>query len=192
MRTRIQALTLFTFLLAASPVIAQPPYLSWAGAIGSTLTDRSTSLVVDGGDNMIVGGYFQGTADFDPAAGTTTLVDAGSNDGFVAKYGPTGNLLWARSFSSSSEVKVNSVAVDGAGNIYATGYFFGTVDMDPEAGVTNFTSAGNEDIFIVKLTSSGSLMWAKQIGSTSNDMAVAIHVDGFGNLYTTGTYRGTV
>jgi hypothetical protein len=101
-------------------------------------------------------------------------------------------LIWAISFKGANDVRVNSLAVDGSGNIYATGYFFGTVDIDPGAGVTNFTSAGNEDIFIVKLTSTGVLMWAKQIGGTSSDMATAIHVDGFGNLYTTGTYRGTV
>src|ERR1051325_1182373 len=42
------------------------------------------------------------------------------------------------------------VVVDGAGNVYVTGYFQNTVDFDPGPGVTNLTSAGSNDIFFAK------------------------------------------
>ena len=46
----------------------------------------------------------------------------------------------------------NSITADASGNIYTTGNFYGTVDFDPEAGITDLTSAGLRDIFIQKLS----------------------------------------
>jgi hypothetical protein len=47
------------------------------------------------------------------------------------------------------------VAVDGAGNTYTTGYFQGTVDFDPGVGVSNLTSNGNPDVFVLELDTNG-------------------------------------
>ena len=74
------------------------------------------------------------------------------------------NLAWAKGMGGINSDVGRSVTVDGAGNVYTTGYFEGTVDFDPNAGVLNLTSAGGLDIFVSKLDVTGNLVWAKGMG----------------------------
>ncbi|MBU1234287.1 MAG: SBBP repeat-containing protein [Proteobacteria bacterium] len=57
------------------------------------------------------------------------------------------------------------ITVDNSGNVYTTGYFLGTVDFDPGTESFNLTSAGNDDIFIHKLSGS-SFPWPMFIPAT--------------------------
>ncbi|HKR06232.1 MAG TPA: hypothetical protein VJY62_16470, partial [Bacteroidia bacterium] len=65
----------------------------WAFGIGDTSWDHGYSVTVDGTGNVIVGGTFNGTVDFDPGAGIHTM-DSWSNEGYVAKYDAQGNFIW--------------------------------------------------------------------------------------------------
>jgi hypothetical protein len=109
----------------------------------------------------------------------------------------------ANAWSNSSNIAVSvwggqsgdetfSVAVDKNGNIYSTGIFAGTADFDPGAGVTNLTSAGENDIFISKLDPSGNFLWAKRFGDTTGDSGKSIAIDSSGNVLVTGDFTGTV
>jgi len=164
--------------------------LVWAKSFGGTGTDAGNSVAVDGSGNVHITGYFQGTADFDPGDGTTDLTSAGEQDVFVSKLDASGNLVWAKRFGSTDYDVGWSVAVDGSGNVYTTGYFQGTVDFDPGAGITNLVSAGQSDVFVSKLDASGRLMWAKRFGGTDGDAGVSVAVDGSGNVHTTGSFYG--
>lgn len=59
-------------------------------------------------------------------------------------------LQWAKAMGGADPDNGYSIALDGSGNVYTTGYFVGTVDFDPGAGVANLTSAGGGDIFVAK------------------------------------------
>jgi uncharacterized delta-60 repeat protein/gliding motility-associated-like protein len=86
----------------------------------------------------------------------------------------------------------NSVVTDLAGNVYFTGAFSGTADLDPGAGVQNISSAGSTDIFITKLDASGNFLWTKTIGGIDSDEALSIAIDNSGNIFTTGIFWKTV
>ncbi len=167
----------------------------WAKAMGGTSNDGGHDTAVDPSGNVYTTGAFQGTVDFDPGAGTFNLTSAGSNDIFVSKLDASGNFAWAKAMggtgSTGSDVGL-AIAVDAPGNVYTTGYFNGTADFDPGAGVSNLTSAGNRDIFISKLDASGNFMWAKAMGGTSSDVGYDFAVDTSGNVYITGSFQGTV
>jgi hypothetical protein len=165
--------------------------LLWAKSFGGSSNDVGYAIEVDGDGNVYTTGYFRGTVDFDPGAGTSNLTSAGSADAFISKLNSTGNLLWAKSFGGSSEEVPRSIAVDRGGNVYTIGRFEGTVDFDPGAGTTNLTSAGDTDVFVSKIDSSGALLWAKSFGGSSEDFGFSIAVDRAGNVYTTGYFRGT-
>ena len=103
----------------------------------------------------------------------------------------TVNFQWAKQMGDISNDRAHSVAIDAAGNVYTTGRFEGMVDFDPGAGTYNLTSAGWEDVFVSKLNSSGTFVWAKQLGGANFDVANSIAVDAAGNIYTTGSFLGT-
>jgi len=83
-----------------------------------------------------------------------------------------------------------SIAIDGSGNVYTIGYFYGTVDFDPGLGTFTLNSPGSYNIFISKLNASGNFVWAKQMGGASDALGQSIAIDGSGNVYTTGSFQG--
>ncbi|HEX6426137.1 MAG TPA: SBBP repeat-containing protein, partial [Niastella sp.] len=68
----------------------------WAQQIGATNNDIGYALAVDASGNSYITGYFNGTVDFDPGAGTQDLISTGNADIFLAKYDASGNYVWAK------------------------------------------------------------------------------------------------
>ncbi len=163
----------------------------WAKSFRNDNWTESRGVAVDGDGDVYTTGYFNGTADFDPGDGTLNMTSAGSADVFVSKLNSSGNFLWAKKLGGLGYDTANALAIDGAGNVYATGYFNGTADFDPGDGTFDMTSAGEDDVFVSKLNSSGNFVWAKKLGGTRANRAIGIDVDGAGNVYTSGRSQGT-
>ncbi len=180
------------FLLSLSFLsVAQNSIFEWA--VGSSGGANPYSSSIDNSGNMYTAGSFGGTTDFDPGAGTFNLISNGFTDIYIQKLDLNGGLLWAKSIGASNIDDARSLATDNSGNVYITGGFVGTVDFDPGPGVYNLNSVGGRDIFILKLDSNGSFVWANSIGgSSSGDSGYDIHIDGSGSTYTTGRFLGTV
>jgi hypothetical protein len=192
MKKTLLSLSCFMMAFMAHAQTPVPTY-QWAKNMGGTSDDFGLSVTADASGNVYTTGFFQGTADLDPSSATLNLSSAGSDDIFISKLDASGNFVWAKKFGASGSDKGNSIAVDASGNVYATGWFNGTVDFDPSASVTfNLTSAGNTDAFIVKLDATGNFVWAKQIGSSGGDNGRGIVLDASGNVYSTGNFSGTV
>ncbi len=163
----------------------------WAKALGGTSDDYASAIALDAFGNVYTTGYFIGTADFDPGAGTFNLTSAGARDGFVSRLDSAGNFSWAKALGGTSDDVANAIALDAFGNVYTTGSFSGTANFDPGVGTFNLTSAGSIDVFVSRLDSAGNFSWAKALGGTNDDRAIAIALDAFGNVYTTGYFYGT-
>ncbi len=163
----------------------------WAKNMGGATSDFGRAMAVDAAGNVYITGFFDGTSDFDPNAGTANLTSTGLYDIFISKLDATGNFVWAKNMGSTTFDVGNSIVLDATGNVYTTGYFGGTVDFDPGAGTSNLTSTGANDIFISKLDASGNFVWAKNMGGTSNDIGFSIAVDPTGDIYSTGTFGGS-
>ncbi|MEZ4721876.1 MAG: SBBP repeat-containing protein [Flavobacteriales bacterium] len=163
----------------------------WAKQIGGTGQTRGQGLDVGTGNNVYSIGFFQGTVDLDPNAGTVNKVSNGGNDIYVSKLSSSGNYTWGIGIGGTGADFGRAIAVDEDNNVYVTGSFQNTVDFDPGAGTVNLVSAGNADIFIAKFSSSGSFVWAKRIGSTGNDFGLSIDARN-GQVLVAGTYQNTV
>ena len=187
-----QLLFSFAIVLFATTIFAQNANFEWAVSMGGNYIDYGYSITTDDSGNVYTTGSFSGTVDFDPGAGTLNLTSAGSDDIFVQKLDPNGNLIWAKSMGGTYGDIGYSITTDDSGNVYTTGSFSGTVDFDPGAGILFLTSTGDLDIFIQKLDLNGNLLWAKSMGGTSNDQGNSITTDANGNVYTTGYFRGIV
>jgi uncharacterized repeat protein (TIGR01451 family) len=167
--------------------------LIWAKAMLGNFDDAGLSIAVDVTGNVYTTGYFKQTVDFDPGAGIANLTSTGGvDDIFVSKLDALGNFVWAKKMGGSSQDRGLSATVDSMGNVYTTGFFYGTVDFDPSAGIANLISSGQNDIFVQKLNASGGFVWAKRIGGTDYDSHAKTVLDAVGNIYTTGTFKNTV
>ncbi|CAN5655282.1 hypothetical protein BH09PLA1_BH09PLA1_17270 [soil metagenome] len=85
---------------------------------------------------------------------------------------------------------VTGLKTDGGGNVYVVGAFRGSVDFDPGSGERILTSTdGKEflDIFMLKLNSSGNLIFANSIGGQFTDVAQGLAVRN-GEMYLSGYY----
>ena len=162
----------------------------WVKGIGSSNTIYGYGIDGDESGNVLVTGEFWGTVDFDPGMGVSNLESVGTYDIFILKLDSVGNYIWGRSVGGTWDDNGLEIAVDENGNSYITGYFVNSVDFNPGASINNLTSAGAEDIFILKLDVNGDYLWAKNVGGENTDIGQALALDQTG-VYFTGHYYGT-
>ncbi len=165
----------------------------WAKQMGGTGIDESHNIVLDASENVYTIGYFENIVDFDPNGPIVNLTSAGGADVFVSKLDASGNFVWAKQIGGSNSDQGRGIALDDAsGNIYITGYFYGTADFDPGAGIYNMTPLGAYDAFVSKLNNLGDFVWAKQMGGIGAAVGVlGIFIDASVNIYTTGFFYET-
>ncbi len=164
----------------------------WSKSVGGTNPDYGYAVTTDAIGNVYVTGSFVGTANFDPGVATFNLTSIGSVDIFILKLSSSGNFIWANSFGGTEAELPNFITADTSGVTYITGFYEATVDFDPGAGTFNLNSNGGRDIFILKLDSDGNFIWAKSMGGTSEDLGNSITTDASGNVYSTGSFIGSV
>lgn len=175
---------IFAFLSIVGNIsFAQTPGCQWAERAGGTGHDGAFSVAVDASENSYVAGFFYSSS---ITFGSDTLTNAGLDDIFLAKFDANGNAVWARSAGGTGYDNVYSVVVDALGNVYITGcYGSPTIAF----GFDTLSNVGLLDIFIVKYDADGNVVWAKNTGGSSNDVANSITIDLAGNLVVTGMFN---
>ncbi len=179
-------IVLFVFALTTFCARAQAPNWLWAAKAGGTGWEAGCSIAVDGSGNSYITGRFGSSS---ISFGNTTLSNLGSDDIFIVKYDPQGNVLWAKMAGGTAGDVGNGIAVDGSGNIYITGqYTSSSISFDNIV----LTSTGGADVFTAKYDPSGNVLWAKSAGGSGGDYGKGIALDGSGNIYVTGEFSNSI
>lgn len=165
--------------------------LLFVSRLGGTAAETVTALARDASGNLYLGGNFSGSTDFDPGPGLVVLNSLGGQDGYVAKYSASGDLIWVRRFGGTGLDEVSDVAVDVAGNVYAGGTFSGQANASPAGGPTIIADGSAADGFILALDPSGSVRWALPVGGAQDDAVLAIAVTSTGAVTAAGTFLGS-
>ena len=193
----ILALSGLSLALATPTTMAQQSALVWAKQLTSNCGGGPSpeGVAVDAAGSVYIAGSFCGSADFDPGPVSQPRA-AASTDTYVLKLDSAGNFVWMAQFGGAGfpnpmPVQAVDLAVDLAGNIVVTGSFQSTADFDPGPGTFGLTSAGSSDVFVVKLDTSGGMVWARRVGGTGTEASDGIAVDSAGNVYTVGGFTGT-
>jgi len=150
-------------------------------------------VAVDAAGKLYSPGLFTTDTDFDPGAFDYEIINLGKSDIFVSKLDASGNFVWAKQLGGSRDEYGFSLVTDKSGNVYTTGWFNGTADFDPGAATYNLTSVMvGSNIFISKLNTAGTFVWAKSIGGSdyTSSQGYAIAIDVGDNIYTTGIFQG--
>lgn len=159
--------------------------LIWYMGMGGTGPDKAYAVAVDSNDDVVVTGYFTGSADF----GGAPLTSAGATDVFVAKYsGSEGRPLWSKRVGGTGGDIGTGLAPGISGGIAVTGTFSSTVNFGSGA----VQSAGGTDVFLTAYNGNGAQVWTRAAGGTGDDMANAVDTDADGNPVFTGYFLNTV
>jgi hypothetical protein len=132
----------------------------------------------DGGF-LAAGGFFG-----ELAFGELTLTTAGDEDAFLLKLSADGAVQWVRRYGGPRDERIQRLAVDAQGSIYALVAFFGTTNLGGEALV----SAGSFDLAVAKLDASGAHLWSRGFGGPDDDAALGLAVDPAGNVAWAGAF----
>ena len=116
--------------------------VQWAKAVGGTYPDAGFSVVQTYDSGFVVAGEIYRSASFD--------------DLFLVKFNSSGSVQWAKAVGGTSSDCGESVIQTSDSGFAVAGY-------------TQSFGAGNEDLFLMKFNSSGSMQWAKAIGGTRDD-----------------------
>ena len=180
-------------LLPYAQTSAQQLLNEWVNAQSGLGTERGVTITHDTAGNVYVGGHFAGgPADFDPGTDILPITSEGGLDGFIQKLNSDGNLVWVDQLGGAGNVFVQKIKTDATGNIYVSGYFTGSNDFDPgTATLIKSSISGSADVFVLKLASTGDLVWVKSFGGSLGDYLTSLDIDTLGNIYTTGYFMGT-
>jgi hypothetical protein len=167
--------------------------LVWAKSLGGIGSETAGDIEIDQHHRLLIGGAFRQTVDFDLGTGIQNRTSTGTgSDNFILKVDTAFNFLWVATFGSTGFELNNALSISKQNEIISVGYFGATVDFNPGTGTNTLTALGVVDVYILKLDSTGGYLWAKRIGGTDNQTAVALCLDDSGNIYTGGWFKSTV
>ncbi len=157
--------------------------LLYSTFIGGNDDDYGSSLALDSSGNVYVTGATYST-NFPTLNPYQT--DQGDLDLFVVKLLAAGNNIGLGTYlGGSGSDYAHSIAVDGDGSAFVTGYTF-SEDFPTEGPIQ--TNQGGIDAFIAKLTPSGSgLVYSTYLGGSADDYGRAVALNDSGYAYLTGT-----
>lgn len=148
----------------------------------------ANSIGIDSADNIYIAGALDRSVDLNGDGEFDLIKRSGAlSDSYIIKLNEDGSLIWSLNFKSDQSNLVSSIAVDPFDNIYVTGSFSGSVDLNND-GNFDLVSQGISDPYIAKFDDNGSFIWAQSFGSSGNktiSRSSDISIDNTGNVYAT-------
>ena len=168
--------------------------LVWLKSIQATgFTGRvyPSGLAISNTNEILLCGSYRGTATFGSTALTST--NTSSVDIFTAKYDSNGNFQWVETINGAGNDSPTAIDIDDQGIVYVTGAF-----STSPLSIGSFTLVrdGGSDGFLIKYTSSGDIIWAKNLGTGAKAVGRGLyvisptHIVVSGNLEGSGTFDG--
>ncbi len=159
----------------------------WAKRVGGLGADTGSGIFVDEIAGIYVTGAFESVVDFDPGAATVNRTASGI-DGFVLKLNSSGNFTWVSQLSGLGTAEGRAITVDPAGRVYVAGSFTSTMTTD--AGDVMAPGGGSvSDAFVARLSTAGTVLWARRMGGTGTDEANAVTANALGQVFVGGSFQ---
>ncbi|RZJ95100.1 MAG: T9SS type A sorting domain-containing protein [Hymenobacter sp.] len=159
----------------------------WALRAGGSENESLQDLVVDPAASAL---YVTGSFDSTTVLGSNTLTSAGPIDLYVGRLTLLGTWDWAvRAGSSTGNELGTDLALDNSGNPYLCGSVSGSASF---GSLTVTAPLYSSDIFVAKLSPTGSWQWVETVGGTYSDRASSIAIDAQGAITVAGYFESTL
>ncbi|MBC8045856.1 MAG: hypothetical protein H7Y00_03625, partial [Fimbriimonadaceae bacterium] len=135
------------------------PEIEWQNTIGGASSDILTSIQQTSDNGYIAGGY-----SYSGHSGDKSESSKGGADYWIIKLDVSGNIQWQKTIGGSNNEDIYSLQ-----QTPDNGYLLGGWSTSGISGDKTEANIGGADIWIVKLDSTGNIMWQNSIGGTGND-----------------------
>lgn len=159
---------------------------AWHTTWGDPSDQRALAVAFDPDGAVVVLAQGAGTSNF----GGSDLASAGEFDVYVAKFAPDGAHEWSKSFGDAA-IQLGDgwgLATDANGDVVLTGDFAGTVDF----GGGPLVAAGDRDVFVAKLSSTGEHVWSAAHPSTGSAIPRDLAIDASGAIVVVGYFTASL
>jgi hypothetical protein len=160
-----------------------PPALSWIEQFGGSANDLSTALEIDKNGNTFITGSFAGKV----VINNITHNSVGNREAFVAKFNKEGIFQWFTAIpsSASNETHCNDISLDTNGNVFATGYYTGSINIS----TISFPENNIKTLFYIKLDTDGNIINGNYYSKNFDEEGLSIDNDQEGNVYIASQYK---
>ncbi len=183
---------LYLLFICFFKTYSQAPAWNWSSGWAAGNADIGRGVYVDSlGYTYQVGAFSSSVISLPSLGNLINSGAAGSNDIMIAKFDQNGTPLWQVKAGGAGDDIANCVTADKFGNIYVAGSIKSSSCVF--YGSTNFTitAGANNDFFIAKYNSSGSVQWVKTGSSSGNDEILSITNDN-NFVYVAGYFTSTI
>lgn len=149
---------------------------TWAKGVMGNGAVEVTSVALDKTGDAYITGIIPATA----VVGGKVV----TGPAYAAKIDNKGAWKWSAAIGGDPKTTVGGIALDSSGNSYVVGDFRNTATFGGKA----ITAKGMQDVFVAKVSSSGSLSWTTTAGGNGEDYGHAVAVDPSGKVQITGSF----
>lgn len=152
-------ISIFTTFLTSG--FAQTNVL-WQECFGGANDDRSHYMKETSDGGIVSVGYTLSTS-----MNGVQINNHGGKDGFILKLNSSGNVQWLQAIGGTNDETINMVKELSDGSFILVGT---SASNNGDVGV----AYGAKDVWVIKLSATGAILWSKVIGGMSNDEATAL------------------
>jgi len=151
--------------------------LEWSHYFGGNFTDTPYGVVQTDDNGYIV----VGSSDSED---TDISSNIGTYDFWVIKISESGDLVWEKSFGGSQIDEARAIVKTNDGNYIIAG--------DTRSGDNDVSqNKGAADLWLIKISPTGNLIWEKNIGGSSFDVARAVKKSQSSGFLLSGSSRSS-
>ena len=149
----------------------------WSNYYGGSFTDTAYDAIQTEDDGYII----VGSSDSNDVDITN---NKGTYDFWIIKISATGNLVWEKSFGGSEIDEAHAISKSADGNYLIVG---DTRSSDLDISQNN----GAADLWVIKITPEGTLLWEKTLGGSSFDVGRSVSKTQDNGFIISGSSRST-
>lgn len=151
---------------------------------GGNEADEARSIAIDKDDNFYIFGY---TLSTDLSTNSNSFQDSlkGSFDAFVTKFDSSGNHVWTTYLGGSNVEIAATIKITYDNKLILLGYT-NSNDFPTTPGAYQTSNAGQYDVFVTKIDTSGQLIWSTLFGGMGGELGIDLSIDLNNNLLVGG------